>query len=346
MGDEILNKGPSSVLFVGHPMIDLFARVDQSVIDGFSVPKGESNIVPREEFERLSQLVKVEEITPGCSSSNTAFAYCYLGGDASYFGVLGDDDNGDLFDKHLSDNGVKVLTKRKSGHFTSQLLSLVTPDTERTMYLMRGASHAVSEDDISCDMLDNFDYYAVNGFMFATEEQVKITNKMVDAALSRGKGVITLLANSFCVRRNAVYLKPIVEKSAYIAGNIDEFLELSELQGRAELCKALAARTAGDNPLNKAFIVTMGVEGALIFYHGKEFFVPPTGANAIDSTGAGDFFAGAMLYGMLNGWSLKTTSQFTIAIVGDIISHVGTYMSPETREKVEHIKASSSTQHG
>ncbi|GFE53590.1 adenosine kinase [Babesia ovis] len=339
MGDTILEKGPLSVLFVGHPMIDMFARVESSVVEVMGVPKGESSIVDIKAFDKLSQMVTVEAASPGCSAANSAFAYAYLGGKASYFGIVGCDEQADVFDKHMGSDGLDMMTIRKNGDLTSKLYSLVTPDAERTMYLLIGASHTLKVGDLDPAVMDRFDFYSVNGFMFASEEQTDFTHQMVDAALSRGKGIITLLANSFCVRRNGKYLKPVVDKSAYVSGNIEEFSILFDIKDKAALCDYIAKRTTGDKPTHKAVIMTMNAEGAIIFYQGKQFYVPPTGANVVDTTGAGDFFAGSVLYGLLNGWSVKKASQFALTVVFDVISHVGTYLSADVRAKIEALKA-------
>ncbi|GIX66356.1 adenosine kinase [Babesia caballi] len=340
MGHEILENGPSSILFTGHPLANLIARVDPSVIESLNFAKGESNGITPETFKKLGERVNVESIHPGCSSSNSAFAYSYLGGDSSYYGLVGDDEYADLFEERLSHCGVKNLIIRKRELFTSQLYSLVTPDAERTMYLMFGASHTMKSDDLDESIMDNFDYYAVNGFMFADDDQVKLTNKMIDAALSRGKGVITFLANSSCVRRHGDHLKAAAEKSIYLTGNLEEFRELYGLEEPEKLFTMFEELTDGEKPQHKAVIITMGSEGAYVTYHGKRYFVPPCDVEAVDTTGAGDFFAGAFFYGLLNGYSIKTSSEFAVVTVGDTISRVGITFSDGLAAKIVDIKAS------
>ncbi|GIX66351.1 adenosine kinase [Babesia caballi] len=340
-GEEIIEKGPTRILITGHPMVDQYARVDQSVVDSLNFAKGESNGITPETFKALGERVKVESRNAGGSAGNTARAYAYLGGAVTFFGVCGDDDISRDFSKTLVDYGVEDVTMRVPGLFTSQLYSLVTPDAERTMYLLFGASHTLKADYLNPAIMDDFEYYGVNGFMFANEDQVEFTHKMIDAARQRGKGIITFLANSFCVRRNGKYLKPIVDQSDIVCGNADEFTELYGLSGHQEAGKMFLKRTKGRKPQHKIVIMTMGPKGALVFFKGKYFFVPPTGVEVVDTTGAGDFFAGSMLYGLLNGWPVKKAGQFAVTLVGDIISHMGTLLSSDVRAKVDIIKSTS-----
>ncbi|CDR93719.1 Ribokinase like superfamily protein, putative [Babesia bigemina] len=337
-GFEKIERGSKSILFVGHPMIDIYARADYSVVEQLNVAKGEPRLITPETFRQLGEMVNVEARNAGGSACNTARAFGYLGGKAAFFGLVGEDEEAEIFKKSLTDNNVEDLTRRIPDTFTSQLYSLVTPDKERTMYLMFGASHKLKSTDLDESIMERFDYYAVNGFMFADEEQVKFTHKMIDAALNRGKGVITLFANSFCIRRNGKYLKPIVEVSAYISGNLEEYSELYEMSDREELFRMFEKRTQGMFPQHKLVIITMGGEGAMLIYKGKRYHVPPCNVEVVDTTGAGDFFAASILYAALNGFSMKKGGKFAHALVGDIISRMGIQISEGVRAEIDELK--------
>ncbi|GBE61141.1 adenosine kinase [Babesia ovata] len=337
-GFEKIEKGPKRVLFVGHPMIDVYASVDYETVETLNIAKGESQGITPETFKKLGDLVTIQARNAGGSACNTARAFGYLGGKVSFYGRVGEDDEATLFSETLVNYGVEDLTLRVPGKFTSQLYSLVTPDADSTMYLLFGASHTMTRDDLDESIMDNYDYYVVNGFMFADEEQVALTHKMVEAAINRGKGVVTLFANSFCIRRNGQYLKPIAEVSSYIAGNLEEYSALYETSDREELFRMFEERTAGLYPQHKLVIITMGKEGAMLVYKGKRYHVPPCNVDVVDTTGAGDFFAGSVLYAAMNGYSMKKGGKFAHALVGDVISRMGISIREETRPVIEEIK--------
>ena len=54
-------------------------------------------------------------------------------------------------------------------------------------------------------------------------------------------------------------------------------------------------------------IVKLGKDGAIAACDGERFRVEPLPVNAIDTTGAGDAFAGGFIYGLLNGLSFTET---------------------------------------
>ncbi|CDR93718.1 Ribokinase like superfamily protein, putative [Babesia bigemina] len=338
-GDEVLEKGPSRLLIVGNPIIDMTASVDYSVVEALNLIKGESKgLVTPDDFKRLGDSITVQARTAGGSSGNVARAYGYLGGKVAFLGRCGQDEFADQFSQSLAENGVEDLTIRIPEKFTTQLYSLVTPDAERTMYVLSGASRTLQSSDVDESLMDEFDYYVADAFVYFGDERVALTNKMVDAALSRGKGVITLFSNMTCIRRSGDALKELADKSTYISGNLEEYSTLYGIPNREDLFRMFEDRTSGSHPQHKAVIITMGGMGAMVIYQGKRYIVPPCKVDVVDTSGAGDFFAGSFLYGVLNGWNVRKAGKFAVAMVGDILSHMGISISEGTHTKINEIK--------
>lgn len=63
----------------------------------------------------------------------------------------------------------------------------------------------------------------------------------------------------------------------------------------------------------KAVVVTLGEKGAVAGADGAVFRVPGYKVNVVDTTGAGDVFHGAFIYGLLENWELEKTIQFSNA---------------------------------
>ena len=75
-----------------------------------------------------------------------------------------------------------------------------------------------------------------------------------------------------------------------------------------------AAGLLGCGP--KIVVITAGTEGSWVFGPGGEGFHQPAFASdrAVDTTGAGDAFHGAFLYGMVHDYSRKKCAQFASAV--------------------------------
>jgi sulfofructose kinase len=74
-----------------------------------------------------------------------------------------------------------------------------------------------------------------------------------------------------------------------------------------EACRALMRRGF------KTVVVTVGEEGCICGTENKLFRSPGFRVKVVDTTGAGDVFHGAFIYGLLKRWSLRRTARFANA---------------------------------
>ena len=61
-------------------------------------------------------------------------------------------------------------------------------------------------------------------------------------------------------------------------------------------------------------VVTHGEQGCRVWTATDHFHAPGFAVRAIDTTGAGDAFHGAFLYGLLQGWELRQVARFANAV--------------------------------
>jgi sugar/nucleoside kinase (ribokinase family) len=61
-------------------------------------------------------------------------------------------------------------------------------------------------------------------------------------------------------------------------------------------------------------VITLGAEGCLCLWSDQVIHVPGFQVGVVDTTGAGDAFHGAFLYGLLQGWELERTAIFANAV--------------------------------
>ncbi len=60
--------------------------------------------------------------------------------------------------------------------------------------------------------------------------------------------------------------------------------------------------------------LTLGEAGSALWYHGRAVEVPGFPVHVMDTTGAGDVFHGAFLYGLLRGWEARDILLFANAV--------------------------------
>lgn len=84
-------------------------------------------------------------------------------------------------------------------------------------------------------------------------------------------------------------------------------------------------------------VVTNGKEG-VHFYDGKDFgFVPAKKVNAVNTTGAGDSFFGAMVYGFVNGWDIEKCTHFGCLVASKTVCSKSTVSQEVNKELLEQF---------
>jgi sulfofructose kinase len=93
-----------------------------------------------------------------------------------------------------------------------------------------------------------------------------------------------------------------------------------ELTGVTDPERALRAL---QRPGHTALVVTLGHRGALAVAQGDAIYAPGFRVTATDTTGAGDVFRGAFIYGVLAGWALEKTLRFANAAAAISCTRLG-----------------------
>ena len=85
--------------------------------------------------------------------------------------------------------------------------------------------------------------------------------------------------------------------------------------------------------------ITRGAEGALFVDHGRLLRSNAFQVPVADTTGAGDVFHGAFIYGLLQKWSLEDVIRFSHAVAAMKCMHIGARRGiPALREVREFLK--------
>ena len=122
-------------------------------------------------------------------------------------------------------------------------------------------------------------------------------------------------------------LKHFIELADYVAVNDYEARVLEERIGEpiAKLTERL-----------KAFFVTKGAEGSVIYADGQQITVPPVREERrVDPTGCGDAYRAGLLYGIERGWSWEKVGRLGNTMGSLKIENRGPQGHRPTREEIE-----------
>ena len=83
-------------------------------------------------------------------------------------------------------------------------------------------------------------------------------------------------------------------------------------------------------------VITKGDQGSLIISNsGESIEIEPNNVNALDTVGAGDTYAGAFLYGLNNGLSLKKSGELASSLSSKVVTKLGPRLDKNIIESIK-----------
>lgn len=309
---------------IGSPVVDLVARVNDAFVEGLEGGKGGMELVDAIQLEELvSSLEDEPEVAPGGSAGNTAYAAARLGTKVSFIGKLGDCEAATFYKDRFESIGADVSRFKIGDIPNARCLSLVTDDSERTMRTDLGAAMTLNPDEISEADFEGARHVHMEGYLAFNRELMEQVLKCAKAA---GCTTSFDLASFEVVKASEDVLEPwLKDYIDVVFANEDEASAfLPDLGNDYE---AMARKMAEYCQIGA---VKLGKEGSLIASGSDLSFVDPVVIDkAIDTTGAGDYWAGGFLHAWLNGDSLEECGRYGSVLGSEVVQVIGASLSPE-----------------
>ena len=315
------------MLGIGNALVDVLSKLDSDeTLVKIGIQKGAMDMISREQMYVIRKYQANTETTqaPGGANCNTMRAIALLGGQSGFIGKVGDDSLGQFYEEALLKAGVAsylIKTEGPSGACTV----FISPDGERTMGTFLGPAPTISPDEITEDVLRNYNCIHIEGYLIVNEELVRETMKK---AKRLGLKVALDLANYNIVNAYKGLLEEVIPQYVDIL-----FANASEAEAFTGL-PAQEAVKALEKQVDVA-LVTLGKEGSLIGSHGQFYHVDAEGGKPVDTTGAGDNFAAGFLYGQSVGASLVQSAQIGSMLSGYVIDVVGPQVPADKWEQIK-----------
>lgn len=304
-----------TILGVGSALTDILIRASDAFLFSISDIKGGMTLVERDFQEKA--LLKAPpdiEIVPGGATCNAILGISKLGGKASFIGKLGKGPTGKTFEENLIKSGVKPFLARsetKSG----QVLAIITPDAQRSMFTFLGASSELLPEDLPEEAFKEASIVLMEGYLFFNPLLAESVLKKARAA----GAVIAMDLASFTVVESAGELlhEQVCKYVDILIGNEDEAIAYTGASNAREALRSMAAEAG-------LVAIKRGSEGSFIKDSEKEWHIPAqSGENVIDTTGAGDLWAAGFLYGLTQNWSMDRSGTLASACGYEVCSVIG-----------------------
>lgn len=220
-----------------------------------------------------------------------------LGMGCRFYGVTGDDPEGEKIRQSLVDEGVEVRGLRRRRNASSQLafIAVEKSSAKRTIFWRRPSGGAIRADEIGEDFFEGCGFVLLDGLM--TEVSLHVSQS------ARARNIPVML-DAGSPRPG---LLEITGLSDYLVAS-ETFAEGSGW----ELSPEFLLRKKDALGL-KALTITMGEEGSITVAEDMAWQIPAFTVDVMDTTGAGDVFHGGYIYGLLHGWDIQNTVTFASA---------------------------------
>lgn len=303
---------------VGNPIMDLVAHATDDFLQAHVAgDKGGMVLVDDTDIVRLVTLLGDRiALAPGGSAANAAMGAARLGLRVSFLGKVGGDVTAQQYRDAFAATGGDTTRFKHATVPNGRCLSMVTPDSQRTMRTHLGAAMTLHPDEITVDDFRGCRHAHIEGYLMFNPA---LAEKVVATARRAGCTISLDLASFEVVNVARDWLLGQLRQGVHaVFGNEDEVRALFQVDASYD---AYARKLAGYGGIAA---VKMGKDGAWVAQGGEVHRIAPVSApNVVDTTGAGDAWAAGFLFGWLRGAPLPAAGAIASLMGAECVQHLG-----------------------
>ncbi|MFK4722946.1 ribokinase [Bradyrhizobium niftali] len=265
---------------------------------------------------------------PGGKGANQAVAAARLGARTTLIGRLGKDSFGTELKAFLGGQGIDLgyLQETTQAHTGTAIITVAAADN--TIVVIPGSNALVSADDVSVVPL-------VKGDVAVSQFEIPLPSIAAFFRRARAAEATTLLnpAPAQKFGRELLELVDILVLNETELG----FLAGTELSDSDEAVRIIDVARQLQARADQTICVTLGKRGVLALAGQEEFPVPGRVVKAVDTTGAGDCFVGALAAQLADEVPLRTALAFANAAASISVQRMGAGPSMPTAAEVAAV---------
>lgn len=310
------------VFGIGNALVDCVCLVSDSFLDDNNIEKGLMTIVDDKKQKSIIEKIKDTDpfIQSGGSVPNSIYTLSNLGGSGYLSFLISNDSYGNLYLNDIKKSGINTADKKYffGDGMTGSCLVLTTPDAERTMNTCLGASSNFSIKNINFDDLKLSRYLYIEGYLVTSDIAIEAIKKSISFSIENDVKISLTFSDLSMVK----YFR-------------EKFLNILNHKIDLLFCNQEEAKTfTGENDFKKCcekmleyselVVITKGDKGSLIVSNsGENIEIEPINVTPLDTVGAGDTYAGAFLYGINNGLSLRKSGELASSLSSKVVTKLG-----------------------
>ncbi len=317
------------IVGIGSALVDILAHETEAFLHKSGAVKGGMTLVDYAIVESVvSDLKSPPVVVPGGSACNTIIGIAKLGGSSRFVGKRGAGPMGAFFEASLVENGVEPRLLQSPSR-TGRVLSIITPDAQRSMLTYLGASSEILPEEIDENCFEDAAVVHIEGYLLFNPVLMLQSMELAKKFLAQ----ISLdLASFTVVESNKALLDRIVDEFVDILiANEDEARAFTGHTDERRMIESLASRA-------EIAVLKIGSRGSCISQQGNIYMVEPVGDGcAVDTTGAGDLWASGFLFGLVNGYSLEKCGKLASACGYEVCQVVGASIPDDGWKRIRKL---------
>ena len=312
------------IVGIGNAIVDLIAEVDDSYLKKNTIAKGSMSLVDYDVANRIGNEVNIIRTISGGSVANSIVSIAQQNLKTAFIGKVNQDELGEKFSQGLKKEKVEFkITRSSTNKYTARCVILVSTDAERTMNTYLGISQELTEEDIDMSIIENSSILYLEGYLWDLDNAKKAIKKSIATAKNSETMVAFSISDAFCVDRFREEFIDLINNSADLIfaneSEIKSLYETNELDIAIKKCQGT----------DKIFAITLGDKGVRIIH--KDEIVNINAENIdklVDTTGAGDLFAGGFLAEYIRSQNLESCGKEGVKFASKIIQQFGARFEP------------------
>ena len=312
---------------LGNGLVDIQFEIPDKDLERLSLRKGEMRLTQGE--NPIEIMAAFNDKRPfkcsGGSGANSVIAFSALGGKAAYSTVLGNDELGRFYANEFEELNIELKSKFLDEMQTGTCFVFVTPDSERTMLTSLGATATFSEEHLDEDFIKRAKWLYIEGYKFSEQNSTEAIEIAIDLAKKYDTKIAVSFSDLFIIENHREKLEKVTAASDLIFCNEQEAVSFTgENNGEKAFNKL--------NSEHQNAVVTFGKEGSMIAFDNKIYKIPAYPVQAVDTTGAGDMFAGVFLWGLMYENDIKKAGHLASYASARVVSQLGARLKENLKE--------------
>ncbi|WP_250505567.1 ribokinase [Bowdeniella massiliensis] len=291
-------------------------------IDGNVAIVGSANLdttlrVPRVPLAGETLLATDSSVTPGGKGANQAVAARVAGGNVWFIGAFGHDAASETLLQSMSQHGVDITGVQFVDDEPTGTATVIVDDTgENVIVVNPGANAKLSAHHVT-EVLTHFEADVVLC-------QLEVPVEAVQAAADHDPRRVFILNPAPMMAVDEI--RPLLDRANVVVPNQSE---LGDLSGRATpTALGEVEQCVRSLDFARSVVVTLGSQGAAVFENvdAAAIHIPAPEVDAVDTSGAGDVFCGALACAVSRGVDLIEATEYAVILAAESTTIPGAQM--------------------